>query len=225
MAELVQIETQPSGLRLVLTLVAVGTLSGIVLVSVFLATQPRILHNQYEAMRAAVFQVLPGTQDVRVLVVRQERLAAYDGPEGVLPAEPTTFVGYDAGGRLVGYAVPGEGPGFMDTIKVLYGFDPTRRVIVGMGVLDSRETPGLGDKIAFDPKFLANFEALVVDPEIVPVKRGEKKLDNQVDCITGATISSEAIVRILNESRKRWDPVLAPPDAPSREARGGAQGR
>lgn len=173
MAEM-QIETQPSGLRLVATLVAVGALSGIVLVTVFLGTQPTILRNQYEAMRAAVFRVLPGTEEVKVLVVRQERLVAYDGPDGVLPSEPTTFAGYDAGGRLLGYAVPGEGPGFMDTIKILYGFDPSRRSIIGMQVLDSRETPGLGDKIAFDPKFLANFEALVVDPEIVPVKRGQK---------------------------------------------------
>ena len=193
MAEM-QIEPQPSGLRLVATLVAVGALSGVVLVTVFLGTQPTILRNQYEAMRAAVFRVLPGTEDVKVLVVRQERLVAYDGPDGVLPSEPTTFAGYDPGGRLLGYAVPGEGPGFMDTIKILYGFDPSRRAIIGMQVLDSRETPGLGDKISFDPKFLANFEALVVDPEIVPVKRGQKTQANQVDTITGATISSEADV-------------------------------
>lgn len=224
MAEM-QIETQPSGLRLVATLVAVGALSGIVLVTVFLGTEPTILRNQYEAMRAAVFRVLPGTEEVKVLVVRQERLVGYDGPEGVLPSEPTTFAGYDAGGRLLGYAVPGEGPGFMDTIKILYGFDPSRRAIIGMQVLDSRETPGLGDKIAFDPEFLANFESLVVDPEIVPVKRGQKTQANQVDTITGATISSEAVIRILNDSRKRWDPVLAPTESASSEAGVGAAGR
>lgn len=224
MAEM-QIEPQPSGLRLVATLVAVGALSGVVLVTVFLGTQPTILRNQYEAMRAAVFRVLPGTEDVKVLVVRQERLVAYDGPDGVLPSEPTTFAGYDPGGRLLGYAVPGEGPGFMDTIKILYGFDPSRRAIIGMQVLDSRETPGLGDKISFDPKFLANFEALVVDPEIVPVKRGQKTQANQVDTITGATISSEAVIRILNESRKRWDPVLTPSRSASSEADVGTEDR
>lgn len=224
MAEL-QIETEPSGLRLVGTLVAVGALSGVVLVSVFLGTQPIILRNQYEAMRAAVFRVLPGTEEVKLLVVRQERLVGYDGPDGVLPSEPTTFAGYDAGGRLVGYAIPGEGPGFMDTIKLLYGFDPTRRTIIGMQVLDSRETPGLGDKISFDEKFLANFQALAVDPEIVPVKRGQKTKPNQVDTITGATISSESVVRILNETKKRWDPVLAPSDTASKETGVGAEDR
>lgn len=222
MAE-IQIEKEPSGLRLVTTLVVFGAISGAALVGAFLNTQPRILRNQYDAMRAAVFRVLPGAKTVTVLVVRDGTLVPYEGPEGVLPSEPTTFAGADAEGSFVGYAIPGEGPGFMDTIKILYGFDPSRRSIIGMEVLDSRETPGLGDKIAFDPKFLENFHALAVDPEIVAVKRGKKARENEVDCITGATISSEAVVRILNESRKTWDPVLAPPA--SAEAKVGPEDR
>jgi electron transport complex protein RnfG len=113
----------------------------------------------------------------------------------------------------VGYAIPADGSGFMDTIKLIYGFDPTRRVIVGMAVLDSRETPGLGDKIITDSEFHENFVALVVEPEIDAVKKGKKTAENQVDCITGATISSEAVVSILNRSTQRWLPVLE--DAPS----------
>ncbi len=221
----VRIEREPTALRIVATLVVFGAISGTMLVLAFLETQPRILRNQYEAMRAAVFRVLPGTETVTMLVIRDGVLVPYDGPEGVLPAEPTTFLGEDAEGRRIGYAIPGEGPGFMDTIKVLYGFDPTRRLVIGMEVLDSRETPGLGDKIAFDPKFLANFAALAVDPEIVSVKRGKKTRENEVDCITGATISSEAVVRILNESRKRWDPVLASGGGAKAEANGGAEDR
>jgi electron transport complex protein RnfG len=221
----IRIEREPTALRIVATLVVFGAISGTMLVLAFLETQPRILRNQYEAMRAAVFRVLPGTESVTMLVIRDGALVPYEGPEGVLPSEPTTFLGVDAGGRRVGYAIPGEGPGFMDTIKILYGFDPTRRAVIGMEVLDSRETPGLGDKIAFDPKFLANFETLTVDPEIAPVKRGQKTRENEVDCITGATISSEAVVRILNESRKRWDPVLAPAEAARAEMDDGAEDR
>lgn len=221
----IQIEKEPTALRIVATLVVFGAISGTMLVFAFLNTQPRILRNQYEALRAAVFRVLPGTETVTMLVIRDGVLVPYDGPEGMLPSEPTTFLGKDAEGRRVGYAIPGEGPGFMDTIKVLYGFDPSRRVVVGMEVLDSRETPGLGDKIAFDPKFLANFEALAVDPAIQAVKRGHKTRENEVDCITGATISSEAVVRILNESRKRWDPVLAPAAPAPAETDDGSEDR
>ncbi len=65
-----------------------------------------------------------------------------------------------------------------------------------MEILDSRETPGLGDKIYKDAAFVANFASLSVDPEIVAVKKGNKSAPNQIDAITGATISSKAVVKI-----------------------------
>jgi len=186
---------------------------------VFLGTQPRILQNQAHALYAAIFRVLPGTTEVRIHVLRDGRLAPFEAPPGTLPAEPAAYAGHAADGSLVGWAVPGEGPGFMDTIKLIYGYDPSRRVIVGLEVLDSRETPGLGDKIITDPAFRANFAALSIDPRIVPVKSGKKQGHNEVDCITGATISSEAVVGILNESSIRWAPLLAPAEPTSEVTR------
>ncbi|RMG46616.1 MAG: FMN-binding protein [Acidobacteria bacterium] len=193
-----------SPVRLVGTLAVAGLLSGIVLVSVYLWAAPRIATNRADALRAAVLRALPGSVSSRPLVVREGRLVPYEGPEGTLPEEEAVYAGYDAQGRLVGYAVPAAGPGFMDTIALIYGLDPDRRVIVGMEVLDSRETPGLGDRIVSDPDFHANFRALAVEPAIVPVKKGEKSAPNEVDCITGATISSEAVVSIINRSLETW---------------------
>ena len=103
-------------------------------------------------------------------------------------------------GELLGYAVPAEGPGYMDTVGLIYGYEPRSGTIVGVAILESRETPGLGDKIITDPAFHENFRRLSVEPVIVPVKKGRKQSANEVDCITGATISSKAIVNILNEA-------------------------
>ncbi len=204
---------EPGSLRLMATLGFAGLVSGIVLVGVYLLTQPRILRNQWEALNAAIYRVLPGTTSVTTLVVREGTLSPYEGATGTVPTEQAVFAGYDEAGVLVGFAVPADGPGFMDTIKLLYGFDPGRRVIVGMQVLDSRETPGLGDKIITDERFQQNFRALAIDPSIVAVKRGEKAHPNEVDCITGATISSEAVVGILDRSAREWAPVLQPAGA------------
>ena len=201
-------------LSLVATLALTGLVSGLVLVGVFLRTQPRILRNQAQALYAAIHRVLPGTTTIRIHVARDGRLVPFEtAGEFELPAEPAAYAGLADDGSLVGWAVPAAGPGFMDTIQLIYGYDPSRRVIVGLEVLDSRETPGLGDKIITDPVFHRNFEALAIDPGIVPVKRGQKQESNEVDCITGATISSEAVVGILNESSRRWAPLLeaAPP--------------
>jgi len=203
------VETRATGpTRLVVTLAAAGLLSGLILVLVFLATQPRIERNRAEALRRAVFQVLPGTATIETWVLDPDgRPAPYDGPDGTLPKGEAVYAGLRDDGTLVGVAIPAEGSGFMDTIRLIYGYDPSREVIVGMEVLDSRETPGLGDKIIGDPAFHENFEALAVRPRIVPVKDGKTE-PNQVDCITGATISSEAVVTILNRSTERWLPLV-----------------
>ncbi|MHC4138008.1 MAG: FMN-binding protein, partial [Planctomycetota bacterium] len=62
---------------------------------------------------------------------------------------------------------------------------------------------GLGDKIIKDQDFVTNFSDLRVTPEVVVVKRGRTN-DNEVDVISGATISSNAVVKIINEANARW---------------------
>ena len=50
--------------------------------------------------------------------------------------------------------------------------------------------------------------ALAVDPEIEAVKKGRGGGAHQIDAITGATISSKAVVRIINQANERWLPRL-----------------
>jgi len=208
MEQTLPVESEPSSLRLVLSLALAGLFSGLVLVAVYLLTQPRIERNQAEALNAAIFNVLPGTTEVTAYVVENDVPRPHAADAGPPPRGEAVYVGRGEDGGLTGFAIPASGAGFQDTIRLIYGYDPQRKVIIGMEVLDSRETPGLGDKIIFDADFRANFEALVVSPEIVAVKKGQKTEPNQVDSITGATISSEAVVHILNKSARRWLPLL-----------------
>jgi electron transport complex protein RnfG len=208
MERLIQVEDPPSSARIVFSLALAGLFSGLVLVAVFLLTQPRIERNRAEALHAAIFRVLPRATEVTGYTVENDVPTPYESEDGSLPSGPAVFVGRSGDGELIGFAIPASGGGFQDTIGLIYGFDLHKQVIIGMEVLDSRETPGLGDKIVFDAAFQANFAALQVLPSIEAVKKGEKSAPNQVDCITGATISSEAVVRILNESTRRWLPLL-----------------
>jgi electron transport complex protein RnfG len=127
------------------------------------------------------------------------------------------YATYDAASHLCGVALEAAGQGYQDTIRVLYGYDPSSEQIVGMKVLDSKETPGLGDKIEIDPVFRTNFLHLDVAidragtalaNDIVTVKRGAKVHPWEIDGITGATISSKAIGRLLNESANVRLPVV-----------------
>jgi electron transport complex protein RnfG len=180
----------------------------VALVGIFLATAPRIERNRAEALEAAIFQVLDGARERAAFVLRDGAVERFEGPAASLPRARAVYAGYDENGRLVGYAIPAEGPGFQDTIKLIYGYDPVRGRVIGLHVLESRETPGLGDKIVKDAAFLEGFRDLSVTPEVVAVKRGRSR-DNEVDAISGATISSLAVVRIVNQANARWAEALA----------------
>jgi electron transport complex protein RnfG len=199
---------EPGGARLVLALALAGLLSGLIIIAIFEATLPTITANKAAELRAAVFKVLPGVSRLQPLRYEGGRLIAAPGRA---TDDQTIYGGYDREQHFIGYAIPAAGPGFQDTIQLLYGYLPGERTIVGMQILDSRETPGLGDKIYKDAAFVANFDRLAVDPTVVAMKKGHKSAPNEIDAITGATISSKAVVRIINEARERWEGRLPPP--------------
>lgn len=197
----------PSSFRLIFTLAIAGLISGAAIIGIYETTLPTITANKARELREAVFKVLPGVTKMQALVHRDGELIVVPQPE---KDEPVVYGGYDDAGEFVGYAMPGAGPGFQDTIAILYGYKPAEKLVVGMEVLESRETPGLGDKIYKDMDFVDEFFALAIEPEIVAVKKGTKTANNQVDAITGATISSKAIVRIINETHAAWAGQLPP---------------
>ena len=190
-------------LRMMVTLGIAGLCSGLAVVGIYLVTKPRIERNRAEALEAAIFRVLDGARTREAWVLRGGALVRYEGEKHSIPTEEAVYAGYDENGVLVGHAIPAEGAGFQDIIKLIYGYRVATSRIIGMEVLESRETPGLGDKIIKDDAFLANFHELAVDPQVVLVK-GDRSAENEVESISGATISSRAIVRIINESNARW---------------------
>lgn len=196
-------------------LVGVGVVCGLLIVSAFVLTFPVIARNEAEALQQAVFQVLPGA------VAKTTFALGADGRFRLAQAGDTAqqlvHAGYAADGALVGVAIEAQGMGYQDVIRLLYGYAPGRQAIVGMRVLASKETPGLGDKIEKDPNFIANFSALDVSLDaagqglaqpIEAVKQGTKTAPFQIDGITGATISSQAVAAILRQSSAQWVPLV-----------------
>jgi len=109
-----------------------------------------------------------------------------------------------------GYAIVANGPGFQDNIRLIFGFDPARSQLLGMKVLESKETPGLGDKIYKDAEFVAQFTR--VQAPLVGVKEGQGEgLPTELVMITGATISSRAIIKAINATLERVGPLLTAP--------------
>ncbi len=140
-------------------IVGIGMLCALVIVGVYAATASRIAENEARALRDAVSAVLPAAAVVRSIAIRADgEIADEPADTQELPA----FVGYDASGQPVGVAITAAGMGYQDTIRVIYAYSYDESAIVGLRVLQSLETPGLGDKIETDADFVANFERLDV---------------------------------------------------------------
>jgi len=81
------------------------------------------------------------------------------------------FGGIGAAGYGIGFALVAAEPGFQDTVKLIFGYDPGTKQLIGMTVLESKETPGLGDKIEKDAAFVGQFRE--ARAPLVAVKKGK----------------------------------------------------
>lgn len=194
-------------------IVGIGILCALLIVTVYQTTAPRIRENQERFLAQAISEVLPAAQFTVAVELSDDGRLVETAEVTSLPV----FLAYNENDDLIGAVVTAEGMGYQDNIRVLYSYSFELAAIVGFKILDSKETPGLGDKVEKEPHFIANFEKLDVTltadgaallHPIVTVKQGKKTEPWQVDGITGATITSEAIGKILHNSANTWVPVL-----------------
>jgi Na+-translocating ferredoxin:NAD+ oxidoreductase subunit G len=200
--------------RMVATVALVSFLSGVLIFGVVAATEARIESNKRRTLEAAIFNVLPNAETKQTFAVTND---GFEPVGAEIKNAEKVYAGYDAQGKLVGIAIEAAAQGYQDVIRALYGYSPEKEAVVGFHVLESKETPGLGDRIARDPDFLANFDELdaalgpdkkeLVHP-IVVVKHGEKNQEWEIDGISGATISSKAVGQMLRESIERMAPFI-----------------
>ena len=200
-------QNEPSSFKLISALGIAGLFSGVVLVGTFIYTNPMIIANKEAATQRAIFNVLPGCESFTTFILEEDKLQelSSDAEEGEGKANTLkVYAGYNNANELIGFAIPGSEPGFQDIIGAMFGYDGINKVVIGFEVLESKETPGLGDKIFKDQAFQTNFTKLSVEPEIIAVKNGEKSKANEIEAITGATISSKAVVRLINNTLLNW---------------------
>ena len=214
-SELASRPAPPSIWHMYRAMVGVGVFCGLLIVSVFQVTLPFIERNKAEALQEAIFHVLPSARTSSTYLLSDA--GGFEALEGDGAGQQLVYAGYDEQQKLVGLAVEAQGMGYQDVIALIYGYSFAEEAIIGIQVLESKETPGLGDKIETDPAFLQNFERLDASLRddgsslanaIVPVKSGQKSNAWEVDGITGATISSVAIAEILNRSAEYWMPRI-----------------
>ncbi|HET9984877.1 MAG TPA: RnfABCDGE type electron transport complex subunit G [Longimicrobiales bacterium] len=196
-----------SAARLVLTLMAFGIAAGFAVALAFRWADPRIQAHQAMLLRAAITEVLKAPDHYTTLFVDHGRLTDTP-PAGADTARlDRVYLGFDAAGKPIGFAIAGGRPGFQDEVRLIFGYDARTRKILGMKVIDHRETPGIGDKIEKDSGFVAEFQGPAAPLEGVKAGRGNGN-PHAVDMITGATISSRAVLAAINARIQALGPAL-----------------
>ncbi len=168
-------------------------------------------------------------EKVPELVLGKDLAAKMAGENQVLEITPNHVMVENAGrskfysvyeasyqGDRKGWVVKNKGRGYADTIELLVGFSPDFSSITGLFVLDQKETPGLGNKIIFE-KWRNQFINAPTDKPLVVVKTGSTRPE-EIDAVTGATISSKSVTVLINSVISDLkEPLTAAPNEAGKE--------
>lgn len=162
-----------------------GLVSGWSLAYVYQVTKPLIEANDAARLEKALQDVLPQAQTFETV----------DIPEGVY------FVGKDGSGAIVGYAALAQGNGYQGPIRMILGIDSRLEQMTGLAIFPNDETPGLGNGIIEKP-WRDQFVGLAPYPRVEYFKSRSKEKPNEIEAVTGATISSRSVVNTVNQGLK-----------------------
>ncbi len=162
--------------NMVLVLFTITLLSSAAVGGVYMLTEEPIAQAKVAAVNNALKQVLP----------EYEATTSQDIEVNALPVKVHTATVAD---KAVGYAVESNSKnGFGGEVRLMVGFD-AEGTILNINVLEQKETPGLGTKMADEDNALL---ASLKGKDAAQVKMTVKKDGGDIDALTAATISSRA---------------------------------
>ncbi|MGD8782174.1 MAG: FMN-binding protein [Ignavibacteria bacterium] len=172
-------------IKMLITLSVIGIISGGLLSEISEWADPQIAAHRKAATEEAVYQVQPQAKSYEQLNLDFE-----------------VYKVFDENGNSLGYALPYEGNGFQGKIRLMAGLNEELTQLTGLQILEQIETPGLGTKVVEKP-FTDQFIDLSTEPQVNWVKGVDPSNPNEIQAITGATISSKSVVFILNDGIKK----------------------
>jgi electron transport complex protein RnfG len=165
---------------------------GLLLAAANAAWLPRIQQNKIDKLNRLMGGLLGGAEKFELAVEQLE----VGLPKG-RTAKSDVYKALSADGGCIGWAFVAEGSGFADKIEVVIAVDEGFKELAGFDVLASNETPGFGDQIKLNYYRDQFNNAPAMKLELS--KTGDaQKIDSEIVAITGATVSSQAVVDILN---------------------------
>ena len=185
---------------MVVFVVILGSVLTSALVAVAYYTGPRIERNKVLKLKMSVL----GALDISYTEDNVERQFS----ENVTMNEIKGTSFYVSKDGDIAFEIAGSG--LWGPVSGVLALSSDLETIKGITIIHQEETPGLGGRIA-ERDYLGRFKGKKLAPELrilAPGKAGAQAGDNEVDGITGATLSSKAFERILNSESRKYIPLI-----------------
>jgi Na+-transporting NADH:ubiquinone oxidoreductase subunit C len=186
-------------LSMILFVLVLGSVLSTALVSVNAYTAPIIEKNRLKKLRMSVLRALGIAYfEDKVDETFSDNVVTKELGQG-------EFYVVEASGDI---AFEIRGPGLWGPIHGIVALLADLKTIKGITIIHQEETPGLGGRIA-EADFLDRFKTKQVFPRLTIIQPPDKAtLNNEVDGITGATLSCKAFVEILNNEIEEYVSVV-----------------
>lgn len=175
-------------------LLVTSFLFGLLIAVADAAWSAKIEQNKAEKLRGLMASLISDANSFELAI--QE--ANLPGDKGRM-IKTDIYKALDKQGNCAGFAFVAVGAGFADKIELVVAVDAKCEKLLSFNVLSSNETPGFGSKMK-DDSFRNQFKDAPAG-ELSLVKIGDAgKIDNEIVAISGATVTSTAVINIFNKS-------------------------
>lgn len=168
--------------------ILLGVVFAVLLTGIQLGLKDRIAANKKAEIIEQIPLMFPGA----------EAANAVERPVKVQGKLQTLWEVRGADQTAMGYLLPTSGLGFNDQIELLIALSIDRKSLIGIHVIDQKETPGLGDNIV-QSRFTQRFRGKP-SSGLQAVKTGARSDSAEIDAISGATVSSQSVCDIINRA-------------------------
>ena len=166
---------------------------GLLIAVTYAALEPRIERNKTDRLNSLMGALIGEAENFEPAL---DEAVSIDLGKGKT-AKSNIYKALAQDGSCLGFCFGAEGPGFADKIELVIAVDAEFETIAGYSVLTSNETPGFGDKIGND--YYRNQFCGAEAGQLDLSRSGDaERIDNEIIAISGATVSSEAVVKIFN---------------------------
>lgn len=187
-------------LKLGLVLLLVTAVAGGILAGVNSLTAPVITERENQEKFASLLEIFTEANE----------FIEFEGSDlsGIQASYPSvvSITEVKNNGTELGYAVTTKTGGYGGDINTLVGISADG-TLAGIKVLVMSETAGLGSRIVDDPAFAQSFTGKGAGGSVTPAGTGAG--DNEVMMLSGATVSTNAVVKGVNDALSAFSNSLA----------------